>query len=101
MDDVALWKKRAGVGTVTMEGILGKDWNGCVKSNHRVHMSEWNASRNCQYAIFLLPDGTEFKYLGSTLQSNGCMHIIRECMDTGHGVNETRCEGRFGGPMRQ
>ena len=26
------------------------------------------------------------------------MHIIRECMETRYGVNETRCGGRFGVP---
>ena len=32
----------------------------------RVHMSEWNASRKYQYAMFELPQVTELKCLGGT-----------------------------------
>ena len=60
----------------------GKDWNEGVQSKHRVHMSKWKASRKCQYAIFHLPQVIEFKHIGSTLQSNGDMHIISGHEDT-------------------
>ena len=39
------------------------------------YTSEWNAIRKCQYAIFQLPQVTEFKYMGSTLHSNGDTNI--------------------------
>ncbi len=88
---------RAGGGTGTMGGNLEKDWNEGVQSKHRVHMSKWKASRKCQYAIFQLPQVIEFKYLGSTLQSNGDMHIISGHEDT---VWIETTGGSCCGPMR-
>ena len=51
-----------------MEGNLGEERNGSVKSRARVHVSEWNVIRNCSDAI--CPAAT-YHRMGSTLQSNG------------------------------
>ena len=37
-----------------VEGSLGEERDESVKSKDRIHMSEWNSSRKCQYAIFEL-----------------------------------------------
>ena len=59
----------AGGVTTKVEGSLGEERNENVNSKDIVHTSEWNASKKCQYAIFQPPQVTEFKCLGSTLQS--------------------------------
>ena len=66
-------KGAAGVGTGTMmEGSLGEERNESVESRDRVYVSECSASRKCQDAH--LPHVSEFKYLGSTPQSDGDMN---------------------------
>ena len=67
-------ERRAGVGTGAVEGSLGKERNESVEGKDRVHVPKWNAiigSVHMQSAQ--LPQVTEFKYLGSTLQSDGGM----------------------------
>ena len=43
-----------GGGNGAVEGSLGEERDESVKSKDRIHMSEWNSSRKCQYAIFQL-----------------------------------------------
>ena len=77
VDDVGLCEREKAVvkvgmihrGNGAVEGSLGEERGESVKSKDRVHMSEWNASRKCQCAIFQLPQVTEFKYLRRTLYS--------------------------------
>ena len=58
VDDVVLCEKEKAVLEVEMEqaveGSLGEERDESVKSKDRIHMSEWNSSRKCQYAIFQL-----------------------------------------------
>ena len=64
-------ERRAGVGTGAVEGSLGDERNESVQSKDRVHVREWNVIRKCTMQSAKLPQVTEFKYLESTLQSDG------------------------------
>ena len=64
---------RAGVGTGAVEGSHGEERNESVEDKDRIHVSKWNAIRKCSYAICPAATVTEYKYLGSTLQSDGGM----------------------------
>ncbi len=70
-------ERRAGAGTGAMvEGSPGKQWNEGVNRKYRVHMSEWNARRKYQYAIFELPQVTELKCMGGTYPvANGDINL--------------------------
>ena len=70
-------ERRTGGGTGAMvEGSPGKYWNECVNRKDRVHMSEWNANRKCQYAIIELPQVTELRCLEGTYPiANGYINI--------------------------
>ena len=59
---------RAGDGTGAVEGSLGEERNESVKSKDRVGPGTPLGSVNMQSAQ--LPQATEFKYMGSTLQSD-------------------------------
>ena len=58
-----------GVGTGAEDGSLAEERNESVKSKYSVHVSGWSAIRKMRSAQ--LSQVTEFKYLGSTLQSDG------------------------------
>ena len=60
-------ERRAGSGTGSAEESLREERNTNVKCKNRVHISEWNACKKCQYAISQPPQVTELKCLGSTL----------------------------------
>ena len=67
-------ERRAGVGTGAVEGSLGEERNESVKSKDRVYMClNGTPSGSVKMQSAQLPQVTEFKYLGSTLQSDGDM----------------------------
>ena len=71
-----------------MEGSLGEERNESGKSKDRVHLPEWNAMKMQSNQPSQV---TEFKYLGSTLQSDG---------DTTTEVNKrTRCGWKMSGVL--
>ena len=61
-------ERRAGVATGAVEGSLGEERNESVEGKDRVHVSKCVHMQSAQ-----LPQITEFKYMGSTLQSDGDM----------------------------
>ena len=62
----------------------GELWKRLERRYHEQRQSEWNASGKCQYAISQLPQVTEFKCMGSTLQSDGDMSTE---VNKGHSVD--------------
>ena len=71
-------ERQAGDGIGAMEGSLGEERHESVKSNDRVGPKMQSAQ---------LPPVTEFKYLRSTLQSDGDMST--EVKKIGHSVDGT------------
>ena len=66
-------ERRAGVRTGSVEGSLGEERNESVNGKYIVHVSKWNAIRSIHMQFAHVPQVTEFKYLASTLQSDGDM----------------------------
>ena len=66
---------RAGVGTGAVEGSLGEERNESVKSKNRLYMClNGTPLGSVKMQSHQLQQVTEFKYLGSTLQSDGDMN---------------------------
>ena len=66
-------ERRAGVGTGAVEGSLGKERNESVKGKDRVLYLNGTPLGSVLMQSAQLPQVTELKYLGSTLQSDGDM----------------------------
>ena len=62
--------RRAGVGTGAVEAIIGKERNETVKGKDGVRLNGTTLTSVNMQSV-QLPQVTEFKYLGSTLQGDG------------------------------